>query len=133
MNWSKRGRRTGASANLPRGIRGEASRGPVRKRFQALGVRSLASLALHDKRARDEPFVESLPLIERAAADERNFVKKGVSWALRGIGHRNILLHAEAVALAQRLAKSPEAAARWVGKEAIRDLTRPAVVQRLKK
>ena len=31
----------------------------------------------------DALFLDSLPLIERAAADERNFVKKGVSWALR--------------------------------------------------
>jgi 3-methyladenine DNA glycosylase AlkD len=49
----------------------------------------LASVALHDKRAADEPFLDSLALIERAAEDDRNFVKKGVSWALRLIGRRN--------------------------------------------
>ena len=54
----------------------------------------LASLALHDKPAADEPFLEGLPLIERAATDERNFVKKGVNWALRRIGRRNRALHA---------------------------------------
>jgi 3-methyladenine DNA glycosylase AlkD len=43
----------------------------------------LASLALHDKRADDESFARCLPLVEHAAIDERNFVKKGVSWALR--------------------------------------------------
>jgi 3-methyladenine DNA glycosylase AlkD len=91
----------------------------------------LASLALHDKRAPDAPFLESLPLIERAASDERNFVKKGVSWALRGIGRRNPALNAAAVNLARRLAASPEAAARWVGKDALRDLTSPAMVKRL--
>ena len=48
----------------------------------------LASLALHDKKSGDEPFLDRLPLIEAAATDERNFVKKGVSWALRGIGGR---------------------------------------------
>ena len=76
----------------------------------------LASLAVHDKSAGDEPFLEGLPLIERAATDERNFVKKGVSWALRGIGRRNAALNAAAVAVARRLAASPEAAARWVGR-----------------
>lgn len=91
----------------------------------------LASLALHDKRTGDEPFVETLPLIERAANDERNFVKKGVSWALRAVGGRNAALHAAAVALARRLAASPEAAARWVGKDALRDLSKPAVLSRL--
>jgi 3-methyladenine DNA glycosylase AlkD len=82
----------------------------------------LASVALHDKKAADAPFIRSLPLIEQAAADERNFVKKGVSWALRGIGKRNAALNAAANKLAKRLAGSPNAAARWVGKDALRDL-----------
>jgi 3-methyladenine DNA glycosylase AlkD len=60
----------------------------------------LACLALHDKRAGDEPFVRCLPLVETAATDERNFVKKGVSWALRAIGRRNFELHAAAVSVA---------------------------------
>ncbi|MBI4468584.1 MAG: DNA alkylation repair protein [Acidobacteria bacterium] len=72
----------------------------------------MASLALHDKRGADERFVGGLDLIERAASDERNFVKKGVSWALRGIGRRNAALHAAAVAVARNLTASPEAAAR---------------------
>ena len=91
----------------------------------------LASLALHDKKSGDEPFLQCLPLIERAASDERNFVKKGVSWALRGVGHRSAALHAAALALAQRLAKSDEPAARWIGKDAIKDLTRPLVTRSL--
>ncbi len=84
----------------------------------------LASLALHDKKSTDEPFAASLPLIEQAATDDRNFVKKGVSWALRGIGHRNPALKTSAVDLAERLAKSPNSAARWIGKDALRDLKR---------
>lgn len=91
----------------------------------------LASLALHDESAADEAFLASLPRIVRGADDGRNFVKKGVSWALRGIGHRNAALHAAAVALARELAASPSAAPRWVGKDALRDLTRDAVVARV--
>jgi len=91
----------------------------------------LACLALHDKRTADEPFVKSLRLIERAATDERNFVKKGVSWALRAVGRRNAALNAAAMIVARRLAASPEAAARWVGKDALRELTSPGVVRRL--
>ena len=91
----------------------------------------LASLALHDKRAPDAPFLARLPLIERAAGDGRNFVKKGVSWALRGIGRRNAALNAAAIEVARRLAASPDAAARWVGKDALRDLTSPAMIKRL--
>ncbi len=92
----------------------------------------LASLALHDKTAGDEPFLASLPLIERAATDERNFVKKGVSWALRGVGRRNVALNAAAVELARRLCDSSSAAARWVGRDALKELTSAAVVGRLK-
>jgi 3-methyladenine DNA glycosylase AlkD len=91
----------------------------------------LASLALHDKPAADEKFLRTLPLIDAAAADERNFVKKGVSWALRSIGHRNEALHDAALRSAKRLAQSPVASARWVGKDALRDLTRASVQRRL--
>ena len=91
----------------------------------------LASLALHDKSAADEAFVEGLRLIERAAADDRNFVKKGVSWALRSIGRRSAGLNAAAVTVSRRLSESPEASARWVGNDALRDLTkRPAARRR---
>jgi 3-methyladenine DNA glycosylase AlkD len=86
----------------------------------------LASLALHDKRSGDAAFLKTLPLIERAATDDRNFVKKGVSWALRGIGHRSPKLHAAAIALAASLAESPDRTARWSGKDALRDLKRLA-------
>ena len=91
----------------------------------------LASLAGHDKQTGDATFARCLPLIERAASDERNFVKKGVSWALRGIGRRSQGLNASSVALARRLAASPESAPRWVGKDALRELTSAAVTQRL--
>lgn len=92
----------------------------------------MACLALHNKTADDEWFAECLPLIERAADDDRNFVKKGVSWALRSIGRRSLELHRAAVALAQGLAISKEPSARWIGKDALRDLKKPAVIKRLK-
>jgi 3-methyladenine DNA glycosylase AlkD len=91
----------------------------------------LWGLTVHDKLAADEPFVQGLLLVERAATDERHFVKKAVNMALRAIGKRNPALNAAAVVVAQRLADSPEAAARWVGKDALRELTSPAVTRRL--
>jgi 3-methyladenine DNA glycosylase AlkD len=92
----------------------------------------LASLALHDKRAGNDSFTRCLPLIEEAAHDERNFVKKSVSWALRAIGRRNRALNASAVKMAQRMAASLQAAPRWVGKDAFKELTGPLVKRRLK-
>ena len=90
------------------------------------GFALLASVALHDKKEKDAPFVKSLRLIEKAAADDRNFVKKGVSWALRGIGHRNPGLRTAALETAHKLAASDVPSRRWVGKDAIRDLSRPS-------
>jgi 3-methyladenine DNA glycosylase AlkD len=91
----------------------------------------LASLALHGKSAGSECFARYLPLIEDAATDERNFVKKAVNWALRGIGECNAELHAAALVVAARLTDSANSAARWVGRDALRQLQRPAVIERL--
>lgn len=90
----------------------------------------LASLAGHDRSAADQPFLDGLRLIERASVDERNFVWKGVSWALRSIGRRNPALRAAALDLSHRLADSVHAAARWIGKDALRDLNKSAAKKR---
>ena len=92
----------------------------------------LASLALHDKTTGDKPFLSSLRLIEKAANDDRNFVKKAVSWALRALGRRNEALNSAAVELARRLSTSTAPAARWIGRDALKELTRPALSQRLR-
>ena len=93
----------------------------------------LASVALHGGDAPDAEFTKVLPLCERAATDGRNFVKKAVSWALKGVGRRSRALNIEAVAIARRLAESPQAPARWVGRDTLKDLTSPAVAKRLAK
>jgi 3-methyladenine DNA glycosylase AlkD len=91
----------------------------------------LWGLTVHDKRADDASFVEGLRFIERAATDERHFVKKAVNMALRAIGKRNPALNTAAVTVARRLADASQAAPRWVGKDALRELTSPSVVRRL--
>jgi 3-methyladenine DNA glycosylase AlkD len=91
----------------------------------------LWGLTVHDKQAADARFIEGLALVERAADDERHFVKKAVNMALRAVGKRNAALNAAAVAVAQRLAGSAQASARWVGKDALRELTSAGVRRRL--
>lgn len=83
----------------------------------------IACLAAHNEDAGDQRFRAFLPLIETAATDERNFVKKGVSWALRGVGGRSAALKSAAVALARKLAASENPASRWIGRDALRALT----------
>jgi 3-methyladenine DNA glycosylase AlkD len=92
----------------------------------------LASVALKDKAAPDAPFLRALRLVEKAAADERNFVKKGVNWALRGIGSRNLALNEAALKLSKTLATSKDPAPRWIGKDALRQLGNAATQRRLK-
>ena len=92
----------------------------------------LAGLALHDKQADDEAFLAALALVEAAAADERNFVKKGVSWGLRVMGRWNRTLNAACLETARRLAQSDQSAARWIGREAVKELASPAVQRKLR-
>jgi 3-methyladenine DNA glycosylase AlkD len=92
----------------------------------------LAGLSLHDKRAKDDVFLRTLPLIEHAADDERHFVKKGVSWALRVMGRRNRALNAACLETARRLARSDQPAAQWIGRQAVKELSSPAVVGKLR-
>jgi 3-methyladenine DNA glycosylase AlkD len=91
------------------------------------GFVMMAGQAGRDKDATDAKFLALLPLIEKGARDERNFVKKGVNWALRRIGRRNRALNEACVGFARRLAESDEPSVRWVGKDALRELTGPTV------
>ncbi|MEO8062988.1 MAG: DNA alkylation repair protein [Pseudomonadota bacterium] len=91
----------------------------------------LASAALKNKEIPDTEFLMTLKLIEKAATDERNFVKKAVNWALRSVGERNLKLNKAAIALAKKLGGAKEAAPRWIGKDALRQFATPATLKRL--
>jgi 3-methyladenine DNA glycosylase AlkD len=90
----------------------------------------LWALCLHDRAADDAAFLEGLRRIEAAAGDGRNFVKKAVNMALRAIGRRSPALHAAAVSTARRLSESPDPTRRWVGSDALRELTSPRIAGR---
>ncbi len=91
----------------------------------------LAALASHDKASPDERFERALGLVAKAATDDRNYVRKAVSWALRGIGKRSPALHRRATALARTLADSDDRSSRWIGKDALRDLASEPTRRRL--
>lgn len=91
----------------------------------------IAGLAAHDKQASDAAFVALLPLIKRASTDERNFVKKAVNWALRGVGKRNLALNRAAIAAAKEIRALDSRSARWIAADALRELTGDAVRRRL--
>lgn len=83
----------------------------------------IASLAVHAKRLPDEVFLAYLPIIQRAALDNRNFVRKAVNWALRQIGKRNPALRTAALDTAYRIQALDSPSARWVANDAIRELS----------
>jgi len=92
----------------------------------------LATLAVHDKKAQDDVFEGFFPLIERESWDDRNYVKKAVNWALRQIGKRNLSLNKKAIAVAERLIAMDFKAARWIGRDALRELTNEKTKERLR-
>ncbi len=88
-------------------------------------------VAVHQKKRPDAEVIAFLPLIERHAADPRNFVRKAVNWALRSIGKRNSTCHGPALALAEKLAASTDKTERWIGKDAVKELTAQKTLERL--
>ncbi len=92
----------------------------------------MAGLAVSDKAAKNESFRAFLPLIKREAADERNFVRKAVNWALRQIGKRNRRLNREAIRTAEMLRHLDSRSARWIAADALRELKSETVQKRLK-
>jgi len=92
----------------------------------------IACIAWHDKDAPDELFTGFFPIIENGSTDERNYVKKAVSRALRHIGKRNTNLNKQALELAKKIKKIDSKAARWIASDVIRELESEAVRRRLK-
>jgi 3-methyladenine DNA glycosylase AlkD len=88
------------------------------------GFALIAVLAVHDKNSPDEVFSSYLELVGKASGDERNFVKKAVSWALRQIGKRNPVLWREAMETVSLISSQDSQSARWISVDARRELTR---------
>lgn len=89
------------------------------------GFALMATLAVHRKEEPHQTFLDFFPLITQAADDDRNFVKKAVNWALRQIGKRNSdTCLAAALDLAETLIARESKSARWIGRDAFRELSR---------
>jgi 3-methyladenine DNA glycosylase AlkD len=91
----------------------------------------IACYAVHGKQAPDKRFLPFLKLIERYATDPRNYVRKAVNWGLRQIGKRSAALHGPALAVAERLAAADDKTARWIGRDAVKELSDPRQRDRL--
>lgn len=96
------------------------------------GIVLIAWLAVHDKKAEDSRFVQLLPILEREAGDERNFVKKAVNWSLRQVGKRSLELNQLAIETAERIRSQNTPHARWIAANALRELTAERTLERLR-
>ncbi len=93
----------------------------------------MCELAFYSKDKDNLIFNRFFEIIIREAWDDRNFVRKAVNWALRQIGKRNETLRLKALETAEQIAQQPTKSARWISKDAIRELTDGKVVERVRK
>jgi 3-methyladenine DNA glycosylase AlkD len=91
----------------------------------------VAAQAVHEHDRADAYFTAWLPRIRVAATDERTVVKKAVNWSLRQIGKRNAELHAAAVEEATGLLRLESTSARWIARDALRELRSEHVARKL--
>lgn len=93
----------------------------------------IAGMAIHHKKVSDDFFGTLLPLLEQQAYDDRNFVKKAVNWALRQIGKRSEALRLKALETAYRIEPQPYKAAKWIAKDAIRELNNEKIIKNIER
>lgn len=110
----------------------DAWSGDRREYVKRAAFTMIAYLALPGRKLPDDDVLPYLELIRREAGDERNFVKKAVNWALRGIGKRNRRCNGAAIATAEAIRSEGTRAGRWIAADALRELRGEAVQRRLR-
>ncbi len=91
----------------------------------------IATLAVHDKKASDNVFLDLFPLILKESTDGRNFVKKAINWALRQIGKRNLELNKQAIEFGRKMKQMDSKSTRWIAKDALKELESEKIQNRL--
>lgn len=70
----------------------------------------------------DEVYLSFFPYISAVADDDRIYVKKALSWALRSIGKLNAQLHRSAMIFAEELATQGTKSALWISVDVLKEL-----------
>lgn len=96
------------------------------------GFVMMAQLAIHDKKIHDSGLEQFFLRIKEGATDERNFVKKAVSWSLRQIGKRNAGLNQMAVEVALEIDQMDSRSAKWIARDTLKELKSDGVQHRLR-
>jgi 3-methyladenine DNA glycosylase AlkD len=87
----------------------------------------MAAYCMADKKADNSVFENFFPILIREANDDRLYVRKAVNWALRNIGKRNIDLNKKVLSIASEIVKIDTKCSKWIGSDAIKQLTRENV------
>lgn len=87
----------------------------------------MVAYAFTDKHAPNETIRKLFPIMKKHANDERKYVMKGINWALRQVGKRNLHLHQEAIDVAHDILAMGSKPAQWIAKDALRQLQSPKV------
>jgi 3-methyladenine DNA glycosylase AlkD len=85
----------------------------------------VAVRAVHAERTEDRAFADLLPTLVAAADDDRLYVRKGASWALRQIGKRGDPLRTRVLDTVTPCIDSDSRGARWVARHVSRELLEP--------
>lgn len=88
---------------------------------------TIASYCIANKTSDNKIFEAFFPLIIQEANDDRIYVKKGINWALRNIGKRNVDLHKKAIEVAHEMFQFDSKSAQWIAKNALSELQKEGV------
>lgn len=94
------------------------------------GFSLIAKIALYDKESPDKKFENYFKLIKRESDDDRKYVKKALSWALREIGKRNKNLNRKTIELAKDLREKNSRSAQWIASDVLKELRSEKVQER---
>ena len=96
------------------------------------GFTLIAERAVHDHELTDDAsWTRWFSAIRDGATDDRSYVKKAVNWALRQIGKRSETLRVAAITEAEALLELDSRSARWIARDALRELRSDAVRARI--
>lgn len=87
----------------------------------------MVAYAFTDPHAPDDEIRRFFPVMLKHANDERKYVMKGINWALRQVGKRNKQLYKEAIEVTHEILALDTKPARWIAKDALRQLHSPKI------
>lgn len=91
------------------------------------GFATMAAYCMADKKASNEVFEPFFNAILRESWDNRLYLRKGINWALRSIGKRNLDLKYRAIDTAHAMLKLKTKSAQWISNNALKELTDDSV------